>query len=235
VQARATFVPVTAQLAPRASLWALATPLVVLGAALGLLDLGPDGAALEAAASRLEHIAESCRPDHETFVNPAKSLALELAGTLPVAWGAGAGGAVAATRLAAQLAENAKTPAVAGALPEAHHNQVVALDGDLAGGSADADLFRDRVAEEEPLRVRLVLLHDDDGSPEPAALVAASQRLADDRGVRVSTVVAQGAWPLERFAGLVGVVDFASVYLALARGVDPTPVAAIDELKAHRA
>jgi glucose/mannose-6-phosphate isomerase len=38
---------------------------------------------------------------------------------------------------------------------------------------------------------------------------------------------------LERLASLVGLVDFASVYLALAYGIDPTPVAAITELKAR--
>ena len=65
LQARAPFVPVTKQLAPRASMWALATPVLVAGARLGLVDLGADDSGLEQAAVRLEAVAEACRPDRE--------------------------------------------------------------------------------------------------------------------------------------------------------------------------
>jgi glucose/mannose-6-phosphate isomerase len=187
---------------------------------------------LEATAKRLEAIAEMCRPDRESFVNPAKMLALELAGTLPMAWGAGQMGGVAAYRFACQLAENAKYPAVSGALPEAHHNQVVSLDGPLAGDGADDDLFRDRVDDDQLHRLRLVLLHDDD-DPSTANRVAASEELAASRGVPVTRLVSEGSSPLERLASLIGMVDYASVYLAIGQGVDPTPVAPIDELKAR--
>ena len=44
------------------------------------------------AAAELERISHLCRPDSESFVNPAKSLALELAGTLPMIWGSLAAG-----------------------------------------------------------------------------------------------------------------------------------------------
>ena len=49
-------------------------------------------------------------------VNPAKQLALELAGSVPMAWGAGTTGGVASYRLTCQLAENAKYPCVVGVL-----------------------------------------------------------------------------------------------------------------------
>jgi glucose/mannose-6-phosphate isomerase len=232
LQARAAHVDVVPELSPRSSFWALAVPVVVACARLSLVDLGADDAGLEAAALRLESIAEACRPDRESFVNPAKSLALDLAGTLPMAWGAGQTGGVAAYRFACQLAENAKYPAVAGALPETHHNQIVSLDGRLAGGSADEDLFRDRVDDEQPLRLRLVLLHDDD-EPATADRVSASEDLADARGVPVSRLRSEGTHPLERLASLVGVIDYASVYLAIGQGIDPTPVDAIDAVKAR--
>src|SRR5438270_4801559 len=147
--ARGPMVPVAMHDGPRATLWGLATPLLILAARLGFVDLGDGDGQLEAAAVRLEQIAELCRPDRELFVNPAKSLALELAGSLPMIWGSGQVGPVAAYRMVCQLAENAKYPSVPGALPEAHHNQVVALDGLLAGGSADDDIFRDRVDDDD--------------------------------------------------------------------------------------
>jgi glucose/mannose-6-phosphate isomerase len=232
--ARAVFVPAVAQLAPRASLWALATPVCLAAGRLGLLDLGPD-AGLEPVAARLDAIAEACRPDRESFVNPGKTLAMELAGTLPMVWGAGPTGPVAAYRFGCQLAENAKYPAVVGALPEAHHNQVVCFDGPLAGESAEADLFRDRVDDPDPLRLRLVLLHDDDGDPDTAARVEVSRELAERRGIAVTALRSEGDLPLERLASLVGLIDYATVYLAVGQQTDPTPVAPIDELKARLA
>ena len=228
------YVPVVGQLAPRASMWALVVPLLVVAQRAGLLELGPGLGDLEAAAARLESIASACRPDLESFVNPAKSLATELLDTLPMFWGSGAIGPVAATRAACQVMENAKAPALAGALPEAHHNQSVPLDGSLAGAAADDDIFRDRVEDPDPFRLRLVLLRDDDGDVATAR-ADASAEVARSRGVGVSTVTAEGASPFERLASIVGLVDFATVYLGLASGFDPTPIGPIDDLKARLA
>ena len=233
LQAHAPHVAVVPELSPRSSFWALATPVAIACARLSLVDLGAGDGALEAAATRLEAIAEACRPDRESFVNPAKTLALELAGSLPMAWGAGQMGGVAAYRLACQLAENAKLPVVSGALPEAHHNQVVTFDGLLAGGSSEQDLFRDRVDDEQPLRLRLVLLHDDD-EPATKDRVEASEEVADARGIPVTVLRSEGRHPFERLASLVGLVDYASVYAAIGAGIDPTPIAPIDALKARR-
>ncbi|HVW81771.1 MAG TPA: SIS domain-containing protein [Mycobacteriales bacterium] len=232
---RGVFVPVTAAVAPRASLWALAVPLLVAAERFGLISLGPSYADLETTASRLESIATVCRPDRESFVNPAKTLAAELTGSLPMIWGGGEVGPLAALRAGCQINENAKWPAVIGALPEAHHNQSVTLDGGLAGGSADDDLFRDRVEEDEPLRLRLLLLRDDDGTGLAAARAEASADVARRRGVAVSVLAAEGASSVERLASLVGLLDFASVYLALALGEDPTPIGPIVDLKARLA
>lgn len=229
--ARAPLVPVTTHVGPRATLWGLATPLLFLAARLGLVDLGARDEQLEQAAVRLEQVAESCRPDRELFVNPGKALALELAGTLPMVWGSGQIGPVAAYRMVCQLAENAKYPAVPGLLPEAHHNQVVALDGPLAGGSAEQDLFRDRVDDEEPVRLRLVLVDDEPASGSRSTRADISVDVAEARGVPVTRIRAEGASAVERLASVVGLVDYASVYLALLLNVDPTPVAPIDELK----
>jgi glucose/mannose-6-phosphate isomerase len=232
-QARAPHVPVALQLAPRATMWGLATPAIVTAARLGLLDLGTDDEALEQAATRLDHLAEACHPDRDSLVNPAKMLAVDIAGSIPMVWGAGQVGPVAATRMSCQLAENAKYPAAFGGLPEAHHNQVVALDGSLAGGTADQDFFRDRVEDEQPLRLRLLLLHDVDGDDAVTARVEASAEIADGRGVPVTRLVSSGSHAVERLASLVGVIDHATVYLAVLHGIDPTPVGAIDELKAR--
>jgi glucose/mannose-6-phosphate isomerase len=225
------YVPVTKELSPRSSMWALVVPLLVVAARYGLLDLGPDDAHLEAAAGQLESLATLCGPDRESFVNPAKTFAAELAGTLPMVWGSGQVGPVAALRAVCQLAENAKLPAIVGVLPEANHNQVVTFDGALAGGVADDDLFRDRVEEAAPLRLRLVVVRDDVDDETAARRADVSAEVASARGIPVSVLSAQGGPAIERLASLVGLLDYASVYLGLAYGVDPTPILAIDELK----
>jgi glucose/mannose-6-phosphate isomerase len=225
------FVRVVKELSPRSSMWALAVPLLVTASRFGLVDLRDDDSALEAAAVQLESAATLCGPDRESFVNPAKALAAELAGSLPMVWGTGQLGPVAATRLVSQIAENAKLPAIAGALPEAHHNMVVSFDGALAGGRSADDLFRDRVDDEEPLRLRLVLVRDDDDDEVAKKRAHVSADVASSRGVPVSVLGAQGDSAVERLASLVGILDYVSVYLGLAYGVDPTPIAPIDELK----
>jgi glucose/mannose-6-phosphate isomerase len=226
-----SFVAITPELSPRSSMWALAVPLLVVTARLGLLDLGDHDGDLEATALQLESLAALCGPDRESFVNPAKTFAAELAGTLPMVWGSGQVGPVAALRAVCQLAENAKLPAIVGALPEANHNQVVTFDGPLAGGAADDDLFRDRAEEPTPLRMRLVVVRDDAGDEIAARRAEVSAEVAAARGIPVSVLSAQGTSAVERFASLVGLLDYASVYLGLAYGLDPTPILPIDELK----
>jgi len=129
---RGLFVPVTQGRQPRASLWALSTPLVIAADALGLLTA--DHETVELTAVLLEQLAVRCQPDADTVLNPGKSLALSLVGRLPVVWGSSALSGVAAYRFACQLNGNAKVPAAHGVLPEAAHNQVVGFDGAFAGG-----------------------------------------------------------------------------------------------------
>lgn len=233
---RATFVPIPPDGRPaRASLWALSVPLLLAGRELGLLALPPE--VLEATAARLEEVATRCRPSSEAFVNPAKTLALEVADTLPMIWGTSPTMGVAATRAASQFARSAKYPAIPGLLPEAGHDQLVAFDGVFgaraaSGGGADPDdFFRDRTDEPDATRLRLVVLRDPGVEhPRIARRADAAQEIARERGVAVTELRPEGTSALERFASLAGVLDYASVYLGIALGVDPTPSSAAREL-----
>lgn len=222
-QAGAPFVPVVTRGQPRTAVWALSVPLVVAAAELGLIQV--DDEVFEATAERLEDVAHRCRPTSESFINPGKSLAMELAETVPMIWGSSSPAAVAAYRWACQLNENGKYPAIWGEIPEANHNQVVAFDGPLAR--------RDIFADEAGRSLRLFVLRDVDEHPQVVRRREASVRLAEDRGVPVTQIVAEGLHPLERLATLIELGDYASTYLAIGYGVDPTPVSAITELKAR--
>ena len=230
-QASAPFIAVHPSGMPRSMLWGLSVPLVVAAARLGVLDMPED--AYEAAAVELERVAYLCRPDSEAFVNPAKTLALDLCGTLPMVWGTSPLTGVAAARFACQLHENGKYPAIAGVLPEANHNQVVVFDGPFAAGSAGMEPGQRGLDEAPPVPLRLVLLRDTHEHPQVARRREESARIAAERGIGVTELAAAGDLPLERLASLVTLIDYASVYLAIANGIDPAPIAAIQELKAR--
>ncbi|MFZ5851019.1 MAG: SIS domain-containing protein [Actinomycetota bacterium] len=209
----------------RWSLWALAVPLLVAADALGLAAVPPE--ALLVAADLLDGCAAACRPSAEAFVNPAKSLALSLDTALPLLVGDGPAGGAAARRFAVQLAATARQPALAGELPDDGPVLAATFSGPYGGGPPDA-LFAD--PETARPQVRLLLLRAGDGAAEAAA-ARATVEVAEAAGVRVHELAADGVHPVERLASLVGLTDFASVYLALGRGYDPATSPSVVDLK----
>ncbi|XRQ05672.1 SIS domain-containing protein [Actinomadura welshii] len=234
-RSRGLFVPVRSAGQPRSTLWGLTIPVLLAARTLGLADV-PD-AVLESTAGLLEDVAHRCRPSSEPFVNPAKRIALDIAGDVPIVWGASEAAGTAAYRMCRQLNKNANYPAVFGELPEAGHDQVMAFDGHFArqAGPFDADdFFRDRVDDPEPEHgLHLVVLRDAEEHPQVRKRCEASTAMARDRGVAVTEIRAEGEHPLERIATLIALADYVTVYLAIALGVDPTPVPAVQELKAR--
>ncbi|MCG5468660.1 mannose-6-phosphate isomerase [Micromonospora sp. LAH09] len=239
-QARAPFIPVPRRAPARASLWALTVPVLLAARSLGLVKVNE--ADLAETAARLDADADRCRSAAESFVNPAKSLALGLAGSIPIVWGSSPLATVAARRFGDTLSANARYPVVTGALGEAGRGRVGLLDGVFGGlAEGERDIFADPAEDDgEGTRLRLVLLRDgglnaEDDTDEPLAVeerrADAVQTLAERRGVRCDVVTAEGGSALERLASLIAVPDFASVYLALAHGLDPMAVPAITEMK----
>lgn len=254
-QAGVPFVPVRSAGSPRATLWGLTVPVILVSRLLGLVDVSDD--VLEETAKRLEDISHRCRPSSESFINPGKQLAADLAGAVPMVWGGSALAGVAAHRFACQVNENAKYPCVYGVLPEAAHNQMLAFDGPFggphafagglggSGGSAPQndtsdmdDFFRDRADEDngpEENGLHVIVLRDVAEHPQVARRREVSVELARARGIPVTEIAAEGAHPLERIATLIALADYTTVYLAIALGIDPTPEAAVQELKARAA
>jgi glucose/mannose-6-phosphate isomerase len=240
-QARGTLIAVAPAGPARSSLWTLAVPLLVIAERLGLTTIGRDG--FESAASVLEDVSHQCRPSSESFVNPGKSLALDLVGTLPVVWGGTPLANVAARRLVAQLSANAKYPALLGSLPGIGRDQVAVFDGPFAPGpEPDFPSVEDPLDEEFPLSLddsetsgatlRLVLFADEgDEDPRVTASRHAAASLAGSRGIDVSELAMDGEQPLRKLAAVVQLADYASVFLGIASGIDPLAIAAIDDLK----
>jgi glucose/mannose-6-phosphate isomerase len=242
-RARAPFIPVPRRAPARASLWGLTVPVLLAARQLGLVKVTE--ADFAETAARLDADAERCRMQLESFVNPGKSLALDLAHSVPIVWGSSPLATVAARRFGDTLAANARYPAVVGALGEAGRGRVGLLDG-VYGGLAedDRDIFADPGdSDDNPAtRLRLVLLRDggltgddEEADGEPPAVedrrAEAVQELAERRGVRVSLITAEGGSALERLASMIAVPDFTSIYLGLAHGFDPMAVPAVSEMK----
>ncbi|MFI1660759.1 SIS domain-containing protein [Streptomyces sp. NPDC020472] len=194
------------------ALWALFTPLLALLDRVGLIEAPPE--ALEKAADRLDRMAERCGPAIATYSNPAKTLAAELADSLPLIWTEGNAAGPAGRRFAAVLAELAGLPALAAELPEALPAHGVLLAGDYAAGADPDDFFRDRVEEQQALRARVVLLRDRPAEGLTAA--PAARELALGHGTAISELEPEEGGDLETLAELLAVTDFAAVYLALA-------------------
>jgi glucose/mannose-6-phosphate isomerase len=225
-QGRGTFIPVdrtrAAQLAvlPRQSLWALTIPLLVIAEKFGIAGIGAE--IYERTAQRLEEVSHQCRPVSESFVNPGKSLALDLDGSLPLLWGTSQLSGVAASRFACQLHENAKYPAMAGVLPEALHNQLGVFDGPFVPGPDSLE----PAPGFTPLRLVLIA---DEGANESAAIT----ELAARRGIALSELAMAGEHPLVRLAAVIQLTDYASVYLGIASGIDPGQADAIRDMPAR--
>ncbi|MFF8387700.1 SIS domain-containing protein [Streptomyces kanasensis] len=196
------------------ALWALLTPLLALLDRVGLFTAPAD--ALEKVADRLDRVAERCGPAVATYGNPAKTLAAELADTLPLIWTEGTAAAPVGRRFAAVLAEIAGRPALAGELPEALPAHGGLLAGDFAAGADPDDFFRDRIEDPQALHARVVLLRDRPVDAGGLTAAPAARELALGHDTAISELEPEEGSELEALAELLAVTDFAACYLALA-------------------
>jgi len=143
----------------------------------------------------------------------ASAIASAIGERIAVVHGSGPTAAVA-RRWKAQLNENAKLPAFASELPEANHNEIEGW----AWGAANAPL------------AAVLLTHPDHGERVSRRFAATAERLGA-LGIPVTEVGPHGESGVARVLSLVMLGDLASVAVAEARGVEATPVAAIEEFK----
>src|SRR4051794_26686001 len=142
--ARAPYVPLPRSRVRHTTLWSLLAPLLRLAVELELLPASV--ADPEEIASALDEVANECGPAQESFVNPAKTLALELLDALPVIVAEGPLAGAAATRIADQLATLAGLPVSTFRMPDQRVAANAVLAGPLTTGDED-DFFRDRAVD----------------------------------------------------------------------------------------
>ena len=120
-----------------------------------------------------------------------------------------------ATRWRNQLNENAKVLGHSAVVPELLHNEVVGWEKPGSPGREAA----------------AVILRDGEEPPEIAVRLDLLAEYLDQRGVRVVQPPAPSGGRLARHASLALFGDYVSLYLAARNGVDPTPIASLDEFK----
>nr|WP_218902518.1 SIS domain-containing protein [Streptomonospora nanhaiensis] len=195
-------------------------PVVALLTAVSRVGVsGPPEGAYDALAERLERAAMAYGPSVETWDNPAKSAALDIAGSIPVISGGTPAAQAAADHWVSRLASVARYPAVRGGSPELLGDHISLVGGPF-GGTGPRSIFDDPV-EDGAVGLRLVLLRDPEEVPEAARDLALAADTAREQGVEVSEYTADEGGPLERTAGLIALTDYATVYVAVAYGTDP--------------
>jgi glucose/mannose-6-phosphate isomerase len=199
---------------PRAALGALVAPLFVALERIGLL---PDAEEwLDQAARQLTTRRDKCRPEVTGPANPAREIARRIGTTIPIFYGGGALGGVAALRWKCDVNENAKAPAFWNAYPELDHNEI-------CGWGQHGDVTRQVFT--------LVELRHGFEHEELDRRFALTRALIEETLVQVLEVRAEGEGRLAQLLDLMYMGDWASCYLALDHDVDPGPIDAISQLK----
>jgi glucose/mannose-6-phosphate isomerase len=147
--------------------------------------------------------------------NSAKKLALRLDGTIPFIY-TSQYMAAAGRRFKNQLNENAKVMAKFDALPEMMHNEV-------QGWHMLKEGFSDSVS--------FVLLRACEDEEEAKQLERLRHTIRQLGGRRIHQISLESATPLSAILTMIYYCDYVSFYLAIARGVNPTPIATIQSLK----
>lgn len=198
-------------LPPRAAIGYSFAPLLVIISRLGLC--GHKSSEISRAASALRaRLSEYLGPEDK---NDAISLARVLHGSIPVIYAGSDHLDGVAWRFKGQLCENSKNLAFVNLFPEFNHNEIVGWD--LPWSLLD--------------NLAVVILGGKGDHPRVAArmeIVSAYLKSKDCKVVKVDRQFEEG---LANILLWIQFVDFASYYLALLNGVDPTPVRPIEYLK----
>ncbi len=198
---------------PRAAIGYSFGILLALFVRLGLIPDQADEVA--SAVKAMKEIQKHLTPAVETVRNPAKRYAGQLMGRWVTVFGAGRLAPVA-RRIKGQINELAKAAANFEFLPEADHNT-------LAGALHPAEVL-------QPHTMNLFLRAPSDHPRNRLRADLTKQALMLE-GLNTDFLDARGDSPLAHIWTLILFGDYMAFYLALAYGVDPTPVDALVNFK----
>jgi glucose/mannose-6-phosphate isomerase len=199
-------------MAPRVTLPYLFIPLPTILQKIGYVT-SVDRELVET-AKILKKVATENSPEIASAHNPAKILASEILGTVPAVYGFQFYRAVA-QRFKTQINENSKNPAKWEFFPELDHNEIVGWER----------------AKEFARYFSVIFIRDNDEPKEIRRRIEVTREIIKCALTRLFEVWSRGETRLAKMSSVICIGDFTSVYLAVLRGIDPTPVKSIDLLK----
>ncbi|MFW9875328.1 MAG: bifunctional phosphoglucose/phosphomannose isomerase [Candidatus Thorarchaeota archaeon] len=206
------FIQIPKDLPPRAAVLFLFLPMLLI---LDRLNYARTDFELTELIDSITELRNSIEPSIPTKQNPAKSLALKLNDKIPVIY-AHSYLNVIAYRWKTQLNENSKMIAYSGTFPEMNHNEIVGWDG-----------ASDNISKE----FIVILIRSSDEHIQVSKRIELTKRILLDKASGVLEVDAFGESRLTKMLTTIYLGDYTSVYLALLREIDPTPVKVIEDLK----
>lgn len=201
---------------PRAALGHSFVPLLGIFQKLNLVKDKEEE--LKSAVQTMRKLDEEINEQVPTKDNPAKKLALELEGHLPVVYGGGLLGEVA-RRWKGQFNENSKAWAFFEVFPELNHNAVVGYEN-------PADMTGKVMA----ILLKSALLHS-----RTLLRYRITQEILEKRGVHCEVVEARGDNPVAHQLSTIFFGDYVSFYLAMLYRSNPTSIDVINYLKGQLA
>jgi glucose/mannose-6-phosphate isomerase len=208
------FVKIPAGLQPRAATAYLLFPSIMFLKRLGLLKTAIETDVEETIAVTTEFF-NATKPSIPEENNPAKQLARKFFNTIPQVYGWGIYEPIG-TRWRHQLNENSKVIARADVVPECNHNDIVAWSANPEiSKQFSCVLFRDKDEETVDMTTRLNFMRD----------------LFHNTAANIIEISPKGKSQLAKMMYMMCLGDLTSCYLAVLRGVDPSPVDIIKELK----
>jgi len=205
---------IPAGLQPRAAIGYSFIPILILLEKLGLFK--NKAAQVTQTVAHLQSLRDGYSIAEPSEKNPAKQLALQMHGKIPIIYSGPTLTDVIGIRWKGQICENAKNMAFANNYSEFNHNELVGWSDTIA---AHKDHF--------------VVIHLKDAGDHPKITrrMQIVRDIIEKQKVPVYEVESIGNNPLERMFSLIQLGDFVSFYLAILNEVDPTPVEAIETLK----
>jgi glucose/mannose-6-phosphate isomerase len=198
---------------PRYAVFYMLKAIAAIMESAGLLDAAGANAQIAEAAGFLKESVKAWLPTVPQDNNPAKQLAMELAGKSGVVY-AGPLLAPAAYKWKISFNENAKNVAWWGQYPEFNHNEFIGwsshpVDKPYAVVDLRSNLEHPRILKRFEL----------------------SDKLLSGRRPAAHVVDAQGETLLEQLLWTIAYGDFVTIYLALLNGVNPAPVDLVEKFK----
>jgi glucose/mannose-6-phosphate isomerase len=205
------YLRVASGMPPRAALPYMFVPLLKTIEEVGVVSGVSEE--LSEATKILARVAGENAPEKTIKGNLAKTLASGVNGSIPEVYGFGVYRSVA-QRFKQQFNENSKMPSKWEFFSELDHNEIVGWEN---AGVLEACFST-------------VFLRDENEPEEIRSRIETTKTLLPS-GSKMFELWSQGESALARMLSTVCVGDFTSVYLAVLRGVDPTPVENINLLK----